>query len=65
MTFKEQRRRLYLRHVAKRNACTPRTVDNRVKAGVFPAPHRDELGRKFWWDDELAAHEATLTGEAA
>lgn len=65
MTFNPDRRRQYLRHVAERNNCTGRTIDNRVKAGVFPPPHRDELGRKFWWDDELAAHEAKLEREAA
>lgn len=65
MTFNPDRRRLYLRDVATRNGCTPRTIDNRVRAGVFPPPHRDELDRKFWWDTELAEHEAKLTGEAA
>ena len=58
--FDPDRRRLYLRDVAQRNNCHPRTIDNRVKAGVFPVPRRDELDRKFWWDSELAEHEAKL-----
>lgn len=65
MTFKPDRQRLYLRHVAERNSCTRRTIDNRVRAGRFPPPHRDELGRKFWWSDELAEHEATLDARSA
>lgn len=65
MTFNPDRRRVYLRPLAERNNCTPRTIDNRVAAGVFPPPHRDELGRKFWWSDELAEHEAKLDHQEA
>jgi hypothetical protein len=65
MTLKPNRQRLYLRHVSKRNNCCTRTITNRVKAGKFPAPLRDELGHKFWWDDVLAEHEAKLEAQSA
>ena len=60
MTFDPTRRRVRKTQLATRSDCTPRTIDNRVKAGVIPAPHRDEFGRPFWWSDEIAAHEAQL-----
>jgi predicted DNA-binding transcriptional regulator AlpA len=65
MTFNPDRKRLRKNQVAQRNGCHPRTIDNRVRSGAFPPPHRDEIGRPFWWSDEIAQHEATLTGAHA
>ena len=65
MTYDPTRRRIRKNELAARNGCTARTIDNRVARGVIPSPHRDEFGRPFWWSDEIARHEAKLTGEAA
>jgi len=60
MTYDPDRRRVRKNELATRYGCTARTIDYRVQNGRFPAPHRDELGRPFWWSDEIAAHEAQL-----
>lgn len=60
MTYKPDRLRVRKKDLATRYGCTVRTIDNRVERGVLPSPHRDELGRPFWWSDEIAAHEAAL-----
>lgn len=60
MTFNPDRRRVSKKQYAARNNCTPRTIDNRVARGALPPPNRDELGRPFWWSDEIAEHEAKL-----
>lgn len=60
MPYDPDRRRIRKNELATRRGCTPRTVDNHVARGVLPQPHRDELGRPFWWSDEIAQHESRL-----
>lgn len=60
MTYDPDRHRVRKNDLASRYKCTARTIDNRVGRGALPQPHRDELGRPFWWSDEIAEHEAAL-----
>ena len=62
MKFDPSRTRLYKSQIAARVNRTPRSVDNWIAQGKFPTPYRDENGRPFWWSDDVARHEAALTG---
>lgn len=60
MQYDPDRRRVRKNELATRRGHTVRTLDNHIARGILPQPHRDELGRPFWWSDEIAAHEAAL-----
>ena len=55
--------RLYKPHLARRFACTTRTIDNWWRAGVLPRPHRDEFNRPFIYASEIVKHESELENE--